>query len=119
MKREIVSYLGGGVLLLGSACASSPAPTDQLASAQAAVRASQELGASKVPEAQLHQQLAEEQIQKARKQMENDDNEQAALTLQRAKADAELSVALARQEDARNHVEQTGETAMPMGDSVK
>jgi hypothetical protein len=117
MKRELMSYLGGGVLLLGSACASAPAPNNQLASAQAAVRASKELGAERVPEAQLHQQLAEEQIQKARKLMQDDENERAEFALARAKADAELSVALARQEVARHQVEQSSDSTAPMGDS--
>jgi hypothetical protein len=117
MKREILSLTCGGVMLLGAGCAGAPAPTDQLASAQAAVRASRELGAERVPQAQLHQQLAEEQINKARRFMADDENERAALALQRAKADAELSVALARQEVARNQVEQYGEqSSAPMGD---
>jgi hypothetical protein len=104
MKRELASCMGG-FLLLSAACSSTPQPTERLASAEAAVRASEELGANRVPQAQLHRQLAEEEIARARKQIKDGDNDLADLTLQRAKADAELSVALARQEQMRTELQ--------------
>jgi len=84
-------------------CASSPAPTtDRMASATSAVRSARELGASSVPDAALHVKLAEEQIQKANKLVEEGENERADVLLQRAAADAEVAVALTREKRVRD-----------------
>jgi hypothetical protein len=77
-----------------------------LADAQAASRGAQELGAQRHPQAHLHLRLAEEQINDAKAAMADDENERAATLLNRARADAELAVALAREESARRQVEQ-------------
>lgn len=87
------------------ACGSAPQPTERLATAQAAVRAAKEVGAKDVPQAQLHTQLAEEQVQQAQKMIENGDNERAEYVLRRATADAELAVALARENDSQKQAE--------------
>jgi hypothetical protein len=94
--------LVSAVLSLGAGCGSGPVPSEQLASAKASLRASHELGAATVPDARLHQQLAEEQLTTARKLIEEGENDRAALVLERAQADAELSVALARQQVVRS-----------------
>jgi hypothetical protein len=91
-----------GVLALSAAaCAGAPAPTERLATTTASVRAAQEVGATHVPRAELHLRLAQEQIDKARRLMEDGENERADLLLKRAEADAELAVALAREETSR------------------
>lgn len=90
------------LLWLGAGCGAGPVPSEQLASAKAALRASHELGAATVPDARLHQQLAEEQITTARKLIEDGENDRAARVLERAQADADLSVAIARQQVVRN-----------------
>lgn len=88
-------------LLLAIGCGGSmPPPNDQMAEVQAAHRAANELGGQQNPKAQLHLKLAEEQIQQAKDAMAEDENEQASSLLTRAKADAELAVALTRQEEA-------------------
>ena len=87
--------------LISMGCASAPAPTDHLTSAEAAVRASEEVGASKVPQAELHYALAKEQVDKARKLMDEEENERAKSILQRAKADAELALVLTREHKAK------------------
>lgn len=89
-----------GIGLLGLACGGAPQPTDRLAGAQAAVRAAKEVGADKVPQAQLHTKLAEEQVVHANKLMEEGENERAEMVLRRATADAELAVALAREAES-------------------
>lgn len=98
--------------LLGVACASAPQPTntERIASAQAAIRAAREVGAGHLPQAQLHAQLAKEQVAQALKLIEDNQNERAALLLDRAKADAELAVALARENEARQQAEQAEKT---------
>jgi hypothetical protein len=96
-----------GVATLGLGCASAPAPTEQLASAEASMRAAKELGAQQVPRADLHLRLAQEEVTKARKCSEDGDNERAAMLLNRAHADAELAVALSRQATAQHELEST------------
>ena len=100
-----------GVLTLG-ACASSP-PTKELEASSAAIRAAEEVGATKEPNAALHLQLAKEETERARKRFADGDKEGAQRLLQRAEADANLAVALARtqqeQSDARGAMDRVNE----------
>lgn len=90
------------LLLLTFGCgAGYPPPTQQVADVQSANRSAIELGAQKEPKAELHLKLAEEQLAKAKAAMEADENEKAERLLMRAKADAELSIALTREESAK------------------
>ncbi len=83
-------------------CAGSyPAPTQHLADAQSAERSAAELGAASQPRAQLHLQLAREQIGMANASIRDGDNEKADRMLVRAKSDAELAIALTREEGAK------------------
>ncbi len=109
MKASILKMTAPLLLALG--CASVPQPTDQMAEVQAAHRAANELGGQRNPKAQLHLKLAEEQIQKAKNAMEEDDNEKATSLLTRAKADAELAVALTRAEDANKAAQEAVDQA--------
>jgi hypothetical protein len=84
-------------LAQAGACASSPEPTERLVSAQAAMRAAQEVGANSNPQAQLHAQLAREELARAKKLINDGDNERAERLLLRATADAELAVAVTRE----------------------
>lgn len=87
-------------------CGSSlPPPSDRLASAEAASRSARELGADKEPKAQLHLKLASEQIEEAKKLMADGDNKRADMVLQRANADAELAVWLAKESTAKGEAE--------------
>jgi uncharacterized protein HemY len=81
--------------------ASYPAPAAHLAEAQSAERSATELGAANQPKAQLHLQLAHEQIVAANAAMQNGDNESADRLLARARSDAELAIALTRAESAK------------------
>lgn len=84
------------------ACASSfPPPTQRLADAQGAERSARELGANNVPSAQLSLKLSQDQIAQAQKAMSTGDNERADALLTRAKVDAELALAQARENGAR------------------
>jgi hypothetical protein len=93
-----------------TACGSSlPPPSDRLASAEAASRSARELGAEKTPTAALHLKLAQEQIDSAKRLMTEGDNRRADLVLQRAGADAELSVMLAKETNAKGEAEKAQE----------
>lgn len=109
--KIVYTGLVAGIGLAAVACAGAPQPTERLATAQAAVRAAQEVGAKDVPQAQLHAQLAEEQVQQANKLIQDGENERADMVLRRALADAELAVALAREAESQRQAE-AAEAAM-------
>lgn len=112
----LVKGLAIGVAVAGFGCASAPPPTNQLASAEASMRAARELGAAQVPRAELHLRLAQEQVTKARKLAEDGDNAEAARLLDRAHADAELALALSREATVQHDLEMV---SGPRADSVK
>lgn len=98
--RNLKVCLVIGATLFGVGCGSTAIPTEKLTAAEASVRAAQEVGASSVPQAELHLKLAQEQVQTARKLSADGDNERASQVLLRAKADADLALALARDAQA-------------------
>lgn len=81
--------------------ASAPVPATQVTETQAAIRAAEEVGAPNVPKAALHLKMAKDQLQTAQAQIADDDNVQARMTLDRARVDAELALALARENALR------------------
>jgi hypothetical protein len=62
------------------------------------IRAAEEVGASRIPRAALHLQLAKEELTRAKDLSERGDKAQAASLIMRAEADAELAVALSRED---------------------
>jgi hypothetical protein len=74
-------------------CASAPLRTEASTSG---IRAAEEVGAAKVPQASLHLQLAKEELELAKGLAAKDEKKKAASMLLRAEADAELAVALSR-----------------------
>lgn len=77
-------------------CSTVQLPADQLEKSEAGIRGAEELGASGVPAAKLHLQLAKDQTVTAKK-MADDGDKRAALVLARAESDAELAIGLARE----------------------
>ena len=67
----------------------------------AAIRSAEELGASDVPKASLHLQLAKEELAAASALNEKGEEEMARSMLMRAEADAELAIALSRADAER------------------
>lgn len=94
------------VLLTASCGASVAPPTQRLADAQSAHRSAEELGANKVPEAQLSLKLAGDQIEMAEVAMNDGENARAESLLIRAQADAELAIAQAREEESTADVKE-------------
>jgi hypothetical protein len=86
----------------GVACAASiPPPNDQWAAAQADVGRAQSGGAPANPEAKLHLQLAQEDLQKA-KQLMGDDNKRATTLTELARVEAKLALSLAKDSAAQD-----------------
>jgi len=81
--------------------ASTPVPADKVTQTQAAIRAAEEVGAPNVPKAALHLKMARDQFQTAQGLIAEEENEQATLVIDRARVDAELALALARESDFR------------------
>jgi len=87
-------------------CASEPLRTEV---STAGIRAAEEVGAAKVPQASFHLQLAREELELAKGLAAKGEKKKAASMLLRAEADAELAVALshgdAEKSEARSAVE--------------
>jgi hypothetical protein len=84
-----------------AACgATVPPPNDQWAAAQADVGRAQAGGAPEVPDARLHLQLAQEDLQKAKQLIGQDDRRATTLT-ELARAEAQLALGLATESTAR------------------
>jgi hypothetical protein len=94
-----------GATLFGLGCGGAAVPTEKLTDAESSIRAAQEVGSNSVPQAELHLKLAQEQVEMARKLSADGENERAANVLMRAKADAELALALARDAQAQQTLE--------------
>jgi hypothetical protein len=111
---KTICALTAALSVASVSCASHPPPTDNLASAIAAVRGAREAGAGDLPKAALQLKLAEEQISQARAMMEDGDNERADYMTLRAFNDAELALALAREHQAKSLAKAAGEQATPV-----
>jgi hypothetical protein len=96
------------VFTLG-ACGGAAIPQEQLTAAKAAVSGAEVGGAGSEPRAQMHLQRAKEGIAKAEQLIADDDNEEAASIIERATADADLALALARENGAKGEAVETKE----------
>jgi hypothetical protein len=95
MKRLVSPLLGIG-FLMATGCAAGVS-NEKIAATDSSIRAAEELGAPKVPQASLHLQLAKEENEHAQKFIKDGDTKHAEGQLMRAQADAELALALARE----------------------
>jgi uncharacterized protein DUF4398 len=104
LARRAIHHLLGlvAVAVLTTGCGGAPPPTDRLAASEAAIRGAQEVGAQSVPEAALHLKLAQEQVTKAKAMIDDGGGSpEAERLLMKAQADAELALALARENSTR------------------
>lgn len=91
------------------ACGGAAVPQEALTAAQADVKGAEVDGANEDPKAQLHLKLAVEQIEKAKKLIEDGDNEEATRMVARAQVDADLALALAEQAKSLKHAKEADE----------
>ncbi|MEI6208157.1 MAG: hypothetical protein WCP20_15360 [Desulfuromonadales bacterium] len=82
------------VTMTVAGCANVPLRTEASTSG---IRAAEEAGASKVPQASLHLQLAKEELESAKGLSAAGEKEKAMSMLLRAEADAELAVVLSHE----------------------
>lgn len=84
-------------------CAGAPLRTEEASTS--GIRAAQEAGAAKVPQASLHLQLAREELEMARNLSAKGEKDKASSMLLRAEADAELAVVLSREDAERTEAD--------------
>lgn len=84
-----------GLTLCLASCASAPLRTEASTSG---IRAAQEVGATEVPRAALHLQLAKEELARAEAFSKRGAHEEASSMLLRSEVDAEMAVALSRED---------------------
>jgi hypothetical protein len=106
----LFSIVVAAVAVMAAGCAASfPPPTQRLADAESAERSAREVGADQNPAAKLQVKLADEQIAQAKVLVSAGDNRRADFVLMRARADAELALALAREQSANVEVQKAVE----------
>ena len=93
--------------LLLAACGGAAIPQEQLTSSKSTISVAQAEGAPDEPQAALHLKLAQEQVAKAEALIADGDNEEAAKLIDRAQADADLAVALAKEAQAKKQAMET------------
>jgi hypothetical protein len=94
-------------VIAAAGCASHPALRTE--SSTSAIRAAEEVGASDVPRAALHLQLAKEELDRAKSLADRGERDEAASQLLRAEADAELAVVLSREQAEKSEAAQAME----------
>ena len=92
--RKYLLIMGCGIL---AACASVPVPEAQLNRARTAVSVAEAVGAEDVPKAKLFLKLAKDNVARAERYIQEEENERALHALQRAEADAQLAAAQAQE----------------------
>jgi hypothetical protein len=98
--RSVGLFLAPLLLFVG-ACGASAPPTYQLTQSEAAIRAALEVGAEDTPQAALHLKMARDQVRSAKALMVEHENDRARHLLRRAEADANLAIALAKEDAAK------------------
>jgi hypothetical protein len=100
-KLSLITFLGLGA----GACGGAAVPHAQMTTAEASVRAAEVGGAPSVPKAELHLKHARDQVELAKRLIEDGENERALYVLKRAEADAELALALSEEQQSRRDAE--------------
>lgn len=104
------TLLATALALMVTGCAAkrvtADAPTERLAESRTAIRAAQDIGAARVPEAATYLGFAQQQVSEAERLMSEGRHDAAELQLRQAAADAQLALALARAVPLENEARQ-------------
>jgi len=101
MSYSMTSIAAAASLAMMAGCASYPVPVQHMADAEGAARSASDVGAGANPQATLHLKMATEEIANAKQLIADGDNEKADSVLSRAKADGELALGEAREQQAQ------------------
>jgi hypothetical protein len=110
MTRALVSGLWSITLLFAVACGGAAVPHEKMAGAEAEMRAAEVGGARDVQQAALHLKMASDQVAKAKALIAQNENEEAALVLDCAQADAQYALALAKEEATKKEADSAAKT---------
>jgi hypothetical protein len=102
-ERWFCVVLAAGAL---TGCGGAQLSQSRVSEVQAAMRAAEEVGANDQPKASLHLQLARDEMVEAKRLADAGDEDNASLLLNRAQADAELAIQLARTEQEQQKARQ-------------
>lgn len=97
----------GGAVGAVAGCGGAPLPTHAQTDAVAAVRSAEALGAQSTPAAAYQLELAHGELTQADSMIQHGQMEEATRLLERAKADANLAMALRREDEARTSAQAT------------
>lgn len=104
---RLLRTLGMPMLMaLASACGGATYPQADTTPTKTAISAAEAVGAQSVPQAALHLKMAKDQLQTAEALIADGENDEAFLVLERAHADAELSMALAKESSMKNEAQE-------------
>ncbi len=109
MSKRVISASWGAVWLLLVGCGGAAVPQEALSAAQAAVKGAEVAGAAEDPKAALHLKLSREGLDKAKALIAEDRNEEARSAIDRAQADADLAIVLAKESRAKKEATETRE----------
>jgi hypothetical protein len=98
--QRAIHIIATAALCLGG-CAGSGLDQQRLVDIQAAVSATEELDEAEHPDVSLHLKFARDQLAAAKRLADEGEDEDANRMLERAQADAELALAMARTERSR------------------
>jgi hypothetical protein len=90
-------------------------PTRELTYTEASILTAQQAGAREDSRAMQHLVLARKQTEQARDKMEQGEHEQARLLLARARSDAELAQAYAREQSTRRQADEAMRRTQQLG----
>lgn len=105
-RPSSVNALWGVLSLVAVGCGGAQLNQAKVTEVQSSVRAAEAVGANDQPKAALHLQLARDEMAEAQRLANEGDEENAALVLERARADAELAFQLARTEQEQEKARQ-------------
>ena len=108
VTRRLRTTLGAAALGIGFAagCGGSQLPAKDVSEVNAEIKAAEVVGAPQNARAALHLKLAQDQLREAQALAEEGDEDEAQLTLARARADAELVTALAQEAEAAQEAQE-------------
>ena len=124
MMRQWFWLSAATLVLFPAACSTTsavgapPVTSVGAESSAGAIRAAEEVGAAHSPQAALYLQLAKEEFEHARKLTSPDDLPAGTRLLQRAEADADLALALARENTDKVEAQAALDKANMLNDSV-
>jgi len=106
----------GSLLLVAAAMGCAGSHPLRSEPSTSAIRAAEAVGASEVPRASLHLQLAREELARAKVLADKGHKEEAASQLLRAEADAELAVVLSREQSEKAEANEAMERVRQLRD---